>query len=199
LSQSQTRGPEPLIRVGDDFEDEYPGASALATECYANLWRAAELLMGLHNRHTAERYQLSPSARGVLAVVEGAGQPLEPSVIAERLVVTTGSMTSLLDNLEKRGLVRRLPHPSDRRRLLIDITPEAQAIVDEFLPAFHARERDVVTAALTTSEQRTLLRLLAKLERAGADAISAPAPDRAIRRRATRPKADPPNSRGMQP
>ena len=28
--------PEPLIRVGDDFEDEYPGASALATECYAS-------------------------------------------------------------------------------------------------------------------------------------------------------------------
>ena len=27
---------EPLIRVGDDFEDEYPGASALATECFAN-------------------------------------------------------------------------------------------------------------------------------------------------------------------
>src|SRR5205814_1048441 len=116
-----------------------------------NLWRTAELLMGLHNRHTLDQYQLSPSARGVLAVVEGAGEPLEPSVIAERLVVTTGSMTSLLDNLEKRGLVRRLPHPSDRRKLLIDITPEAQAIVDEFLPALHARERDVVGAALTAT------------------------------------------------
>jgi DNA-binding MarR family transcriptional regulator len=187
LSPPQSRGPEPLIRVGDDFEDEYPGASALATECFANLWRAADLLMGLHNRYTADKYQLSPSARGVLAVVEGAGQPLEPSVIAERVVVTTGSMTSLLDNLEKRGLVRRLPHPSDRRKLLIDITPEAQAIVDEFLPAFHARERDVLTAALTTSEQRTLLRLLAKLQQAGADAVSAPAPDDTMRR-PTRPK-----------
>jgi len=199
LNQSRIRGPEPLIRVGDDFEDEYPGASALATECFANLWRAAELLMGLHNRHTMDQYQLSPSARGVLAVVEGAGQPLEPSVIAERLVVTTGSMTSLLDNLEKRGLVRRTPHPSDRRKLLIDITPEAQAIVDEFLPAFHARERDVVTAALTTSEQHTLLRLLAKLQQAGADAVSAPVPDRAIRRRPTRPKGDPSNPTGEQP
>lgn len=199
MNQSRIRGPEPLIRVGDDFEDEYPGASALATECFANLWRAAELLMGLHNRHTMDQYQLSPSARGVLAVVEGAGQPLEPSVIAERLVVTTGSMTSLLDNLEKRGLVRRTPHPSDRRKLLIDITPEAQAIVDEFLPAFHARERDVVTAALTTSEQHTLLRLLAKLQQAGADAVSAPVPDRAIRRRPTRPKGDPSNPTGEQP
>ena len=66
-------GPEPLIRVGDDFEVEYPGASALATECYANLWRAGDLLMELHNQQTRDQYGLSPSARQVLAVVEGAG------------------------------------------------------------------------------------------------------------------------------
>ena len=184
--------------MDDDFEDEYPGASALATECFANLWRAADLLMGLHNRHTLDQYQLSPSARGVLAVVEGAGQPLEPSVIAERIVVTTGSMTSLLDNLEKRGLIRRLPHPQDRRKLLIDVTPDARVIVDELLPAFHARERDVITAALTVSEQRTLLRFLAKLQQAAADARSAPAPVRAVQRQRTRPKADRPNPRGTK-
>lgn len=191
--------PEPLVRVGDDFEDEYPGASALATECYANLWRAAELLMGLHNRHSSDQYQLSPGARGVLAVVEGAGEPLEPSVIAERLVVTTGSMTSLLDNLEKRGLVRRLPHPLDRRKLLVDVTADARRIVDELLPAFHAREREVIGAALSVSEQRNLLRYLAKLQQAAADARSAPAPEGAMRRRARRPEADPPNPKGNQP
>src|SRR5947199_4733678 len=196
LTPSTTRAAEPLIRVGADFEDEYPGADALATECFANLWRTAELLMGLHNRHTVDQYQLSPSARGVLAVVEGAGHPLEPSVIAERLVVTTGSMTSLLDNLEKRGLVRRLPHPDDRRKLLIDITPDARAVVDELLPSLHAREREVIGAALTASEQRTLLRYLAKLQKAAADAQSAPAPEGAKRRRSPRPTTDPPTAKG---
>ena len=198
MTPSRSRGVEPLVRVGADFEAEYPGADALATECYVNLWRAAELLMGLHNRHTLDKYQLSPSARGVLAVVEGAGEPLEPSVIAERLVVTTGSMTSLLDNLEKRGLVRRLPHPDDRRKLLVDITPEARAIVDELLPDLHARERDLMGAALTATEQRTLLRYLAKLQHAAVDAQSAPAPHGAKRRRATRPQIDPPTLKGRQ-
>lgn len=182
-------GPEPIVRVGDDFEEEYPGASALATECYANLIRAGDLLLGLHNRQTLDEYQLSPSARSVLAVVEGAGQPLEPSVIAERLMVTTGSMTSLLDNLERRGLVRRLPHPDDRRKLLIDITPDAQAIVDELLPKLHARERDVLGAALTVAEQRTLLRLVAKVQRAAAAAGTTPAPKGALRRRLDHPRS----------
>lgn len=163
------RAPQPIVRVGDDFEDEYPDASALATECYANLIRTGDLLIGLHNRHTMARYQLSPSARSLLAVVAGAGEPLEPSVIAERVMVTTGSMTSLLDNLEKRGLVRRLPHPDDRRKLLVAVTPEAESIVRELLPVLHIRERDVIAASLTDAEQRSLLRSLAKIQRAASD------------------------------
>jgi DNA-binding MarR family transcriptional regulator len=193
-----SRVPQPLVRVGDDFEDEYPGASAPATECYANLIRTADLLLGLHNRHTSEHYQLSPSARGVLAVVEGAGQPLEPSVIAERLMVTTGSMTSLLDNLEKRALVQRLRHPEDRRKLLIDITPEAQAIVDELLPALHAREREVIGATLTTTEQRSLLGLLAKVQQAAATAQTEPAPKDVSRRRVRRRKTATDKSKGTK-
>jgi DNA-binding MarR family transcriptional regulator len=183
-----TRTTEPFIRVGDDFEHEYPGASALATECYANVYRAADLLMGLHNRYTADAYQLSPSGRQILAVVEGAGEPLEPSVIAERLLITTGSVTSLLDNLEKRGLIRRLSHPQDRRKLLIDITPTAQTIVDELLPSLHAREHEVMSAALSTNEQRELLRLIAKVQHAALAAQSTPAPRAAARHRAKRPK-----------
>ncbi|MGH3371317.1 MAG: MarR family winged helix-turn-helix transcriptional regulator [Nocardioidaceae bacterium] len=178
--------PEPLVRVGDDFEREYPGASALATECYINLWRTAQLLIELHNRHTRDRYGLSPGARQVLAVVEGAGEPLEPSVIAERASSTTGTMTSMLDTLEKRELIRRLPHPNDRRKLLVEITPAAQAIVDELLPSLHARERDVMSAALATAEQRQLLQLVAKLQEAAMHASSILQPDDARRVRPDR-------------
>ena len=168
--------PEPLIQVGDDFEDEYPGASALATECFANLFKAADLLMELHNRHTRDEYGLSQAAREVLAVVEGAREPLEPTVIAGRLLITTGAMTSLLDTLEKRELIRRLPHPDDRRKLLVDITPAAQEIVDDLLPSLHLRERDVISAGLSAAEQQQLLQLTAKVQEAAVQAGSVPQP-----------------------
>ena len=116
-------------------------------------------------------------------------------MIAERLLTTTGSMTSLLDTLEKRGLIRRLPHPDDRRKLLVDITPAAQKIVDQLLPSLHARERHVMSDALTTSEQRQLLRLIAKLQQAAIRASATPPihgvrrhrPDRAATTEGTRP------------
>jgi DNA-binding MarR family transcriptional regulator len=152
--------------------------------------RAADLLIGLHNRQTLDEYQLSPNGRQILAIVEGAGEPLEPTVIADRLLITTGSVTSLLDNLEKRGLISRQPHPQDRRKLLIDITPAAQAIVDELLPSLHAREREVMSSALSTDEQHELLKLVAKLQLAAIQAQFKATSHAAARRRPSRPSRD---------
>jgi len=80
------------------------------------------------------------------------------------LIITTGSMTSMLDPLERAGLVRRMPHPADRRKLLVDVTDDAIAVVDELLPSLHQRERTIIGDALTRAEQRTLLELLAKVQ-----------------------------------
>ena len=72
-------------------------------------------------------------------------------------------MTSLLDTLERRGLVRRVPHPSDRRKLLIDITDEARAILDRMLPRVHGASRDAF-AVLSDAECETLVGLLERVQ-----------------------------------
>src|SRR3974390_1410248 len=171
-----------MVQVGDDFEDEFPGAQRLATECYANIVRTGDLLIGLHNRQAWEEYRLSATAKMALAVIEGAGEPLEPSVIAERLLITSGSMTSMLDTLERRGLVRRMPHPEDRRKLLVEVTDEAVVILDELLPSLHQREKTVIGAALSPAEQGRLLERLAKVQEAAAAHEQDP-PDHDARRR----------------
>jgi DNA-binding MarR family transcriptional regulator len=150
--------------VDPDFEDEFPGASARATECYANIVRTGDLLIGLHNEQARSEYGLSATGKQALAVLEGARQPLEPGVIAERLIITSGSTTSILDTLERAGLVQRMPHPDDRRKLLVEVTDEGVAIVDELLPSLHQRERTIMDDALGPAEQRTLLELLAKVQ-----------------------------------
>ena len=121
-------------------------------------------------------------------MIEGAGEPLEPSAIAERLIITTGSMTSMLNTLESRGLVRRTPHPDDRRKLLIAITPEGAAIVDGLLPSLHSRERTIIGEALTKVEQRQLRTMLAKVQASIARHAADP-PDRSVKR-TKRPRSD---------
>jgi len=142
------------------------------------------MLIGLHNRQAWDDYGLSATARMALAVIEGAHEPLEPSVIAERLIITSGSMTSMLDTLERRGLVRRMPHPGDRRKLLVDVTDGARAILDELLPSLHHRERKLMEAALTKDEQRRLLEIVAKVQSAAGE-MADESPDRSARRMRT--------------
>jgi DNA-binding MarR family transcriptional regulator len=108
------------------------------------------------------RHGLSNTAAQTLAIIEGAGEPLAPSIIAERLMITTGSMTSLLDTLERRGLVRRQAHPSDRRRLLVHLTDEGEALVDTFLPEIVAVQTALV-AGLSEADRATAVHLSERL------------------------------------
>ena len=126
------------IRVPADFEREFPGASRSAAEVAANLVRTADALLAEFERRRREIADLSASAFQALAILEGADEPLAGHVIAERLLVSSASMTSLLDTLERRGLIERHRHPDDRRKVLIHLTDEARAIVDQMLPAVHA-------------------------------------------------------------
>jgi DNA-binding MarR family transcriptional regulator len=48
--------------------------------------------------------------------------PSTPTMIAERLQITTPSVTELVDRLERVGVVRRRPHDTDRRKVLVELT-----------------------------------------------------------------------------
>jgi DNA-binding MarR family transcriptional regulator len=91
----------------------------------------------------------------------------------------------VIDQLEYRGWVRRLPNPDDRRSVLVEITDEGRAITDRLLPGIRTIERATL-AGLSKAELRTLLQLLAKvLENATATAL---APPIVLEGRRTRPK-----------
>lgn len=151
------------VSVDEDFEQEFPDARRVATLCSSNVVRTADRLLAEINRRRRTVTDLSPNAAQILAVIEGAGEPVPPHIIAERLLVTSGTMTSLLDTLERRGLIRRVPHPVDRRKLLIAITDEAQEIVDRMLPQVHGAARDVFSV-LSDDECDTLVGLLERVQ-----------------------------------
>jgi DNA-binding MarR family transcriptional regulator len=119
-------------------------ASVSANECIVEVVRTGTAFVALASR-VLSSYQLSAAARQALAVLDGAGEPLSPTQIARRLIISTASVTSLLDTLERRKLVERRPDPNDRRRLLIAITPAAQRLVQQYVPQVVALQAAVMT------------------------------------------------------
>jgi DNA-binding MarR family transcriptional regulator len=131
------------VRVHRGFRREFPGASPAAVETAANLVRTASAFLDEVERRRRGVAGLSHSGYEALSILEGAGEPLPAHVIAERLLVTTASITSLLDTLAKRGFVTREPHPRDRRKILVRLTPAGADVVDAVLPIVHRAATDV--------------------------------------------------------
>jgi DNA-binding MarR family transcriptional regulator len=133
------------------------------------------------------QHQLSPAGRQALAILDGAGAPLSPTVIAERLLVTTASVTSLLDTLQRRNLVTRSPDPDDRRKVLVALTSDGRRAVDAFLPQMVALQTAIV-AGLSEARRRQLLESLAAIRdavaaRDPAEIVAAAPPRRRTERR----------------
>ena len=137
---------------------------ASANECIVGIVRAGEAFVALANR-ALSGYQLSPAARQALAVLDGAGEPLSPTEIARRLIVTTASVTSLLDTLERRGLVERRADPGDRRRLLVAITPPAQDLVRQYVPEIVALQAAVMSG-IGEEDRQHLIAILTRISEA---------------------------------
>jgi DNA-binding MarR family transcriptional regulator len=150
------------VRVASDFENEYRGANRHATEVHINIGVTWETVQPIFVR-LLRCYGLSPSGFNVLEILRGSFEPLPPSVITDHMLITRGTMTKVLDSLEKSGLVRRTIHPRDRRMLLIEITEEGARRMNALLPRLHQLERQWFDV-LTSDEQETLVRLLGSVQ-----------------------------------
>jgi DNA-binding MarR family transcriptional regulator len=89
--------------------------------------------------------------------------------VSARMHITTGTMTTVLDTLERNSYIRRLADPDDRRRVLVDITPAAQTVLDQMLPEVQQLARALM-GALDDDALHTLLDTLATLAQAIDDA-----------------------------
>jgi len=97
----------------------------------------------------------------VLTALRRAGEPyrLSPGRLLRETLVTSGTMTNRVDRLAARGLVRRLPDPSDRRGVLVELSPEGLRKVDAALAALLEHERALL-AGLDLDQQAELSAML---------------------------------------
>lgn len=107
------------------------------------------------------RYDLKISEFEVLELLYHKGQTPQ-GAIAERVLLTTGSITYIVNQLEKKGLVQRVPCPEDRRIIYAEITEAGKAKMDKMFPP-HAEEVRRAVSGLTVEEQQQALALLKKM------------------------------------
>jgi MarR family 2-MHQ and catechol resistance regulon transcriptional repressor len=124
------------------------------------LWKAARAVEAQALR-SVEDTGLCASDFGVLEALLHKGA-LPVNTIGKKLLLTSGSITTAVDRLVDRGLVRRKHDPKDRRVRLVELTARGRQLIE---PAFarHAADLERVVSTLTRAERATLVSLLRKL------------------------------------
>ena len=144
-------------------EDE--AATTRALHLFVTLARCTHAVMQ-QAFQDSQRYGLKPSEFGVLELLYHKG-PTPQNAISARLLLTMGSITHVVDQLQKKGLVTRAPCPADRRIILGQLTEAGEQLMAEIFPPHAAKIRDVVSA-LSAQEQEQAIAVLRALGMAAA-------------------------------
>lgn len=106
-------------------------------------------------------YGLTTPQFGVLECLGHLG-PMTLGELCRKQLVSGGNMTVVVDNLEKEGLVGRVPSKEDRRAILVRLTAKGKNLFDEIFIK-HAKCVSSIAAVLSQKEQEDLAFLLKKL------------------------------------
>jgi MarR family transcriptional regulator, 2-MHQ and catechol-resistance regulon repressor len=124
------------------------------------LWKAAHAVEA-HSTRSVERFEMSPTDFGVLEALLHKG-PLTVTQLGEKVLLTSGSMTTAIDRLEKRSLVTRCDDANDRRARIIKLTPQGRALIKKVFTQ-HENAMEQAIDGFTPQERAALLPLLRKL------------------------------------
>lgn len=125
-----------------------------ALESYVKLVRAAEALVSRLHGPLQAAEGLSISQFGALEALHHRG-PMCQADLARKLLRSGGNLTMVVDNLEKRGLVKRVRSTTDRRYVTVHLTDEGATLIARIFPG-HAAKVAAEMAVLTPDEQGLL-------------------------------------------
>lgn len=85
--------------------------------------------------------------------------------LAESVLISKSGLTSLVDRLEHRGLIARVPDPADRRATRIQLTPDGANVFRTAARAHVSDVEELFASRLTTDEARRIHRVLSRIRR----------------------------------
>src|SRR6266516_2539935 len=95
---------------------------------------------------TFSRFGLNRGEVGALSALRVSGPPhrLSPTRLGKGLMLSSAGVTSRIDRLERRGFVRRLPDPDDRRGVIVELTDRGLEVVDAAVAALAISDRQLL-------------------------------------------------------
>lgn len=121
----------------------------------------ANAAVAAHSQDDIARHELSPTAFASLEALYHKG-PMLVGELQRKVLISSGGVTYVIDQLEAKGLVARRPCDEDRRAVYAELTPAGRKLMERIFP-LHAQAIEAAVSGLSRKEQEEAIRLLKKL------------------------------------
>lgn len=126
------------------------------------VFRKAQLSIDNHVVPSLRNYGITHTQFGVLDYLYSKGEQKVGQILSG-LLATSGNMTVVLKNMEKKGWIRTKSCPDDKRAKLVKLTKAGRELIEQVLPAHLAKVEEAMSV-LTDEEQEQLITLLKKFK-----------------------------------
>ncbi len=149
-----------IEKIIEQWKTERPELDTEPMAVIGRLQRIARHL-SLGMAKTFEKFGLNGASFDVLATLRRSGVPyaMTPTDLMQSMMITSGTMTNRIDQLEKRQLVERLSNPQDGRGFLIKLTNTGFKLIDNVVGQ-HIETQSSLTAGLNGTQKKQLNQLL---------------------------------------
>jgi len=122
---------DPIAEAGRLWEEHWGPDAVPAMKAVTSIMRAQQILLGRLNESLKPLGLTFPRYEALMLLHYSRRGSLPLGIMGERLQVHRASVTNVIDRLEAQGLVRRIPHASDRRTVLAELTHDGRVLAKE--------------------------------------------------------------------
>lgn len=133
----------------------------LAIKARVVMWKAFRTVDGIVNE-TFKDYDLTPTQFSVLEVLYRKGS-MKVGDLINAMLATSGNMTVVIKNMEKKGYIKRRQCTQDKRAFWIELTDSGRQAVESALTP-HQEKIEETMSVLSRQEQEQLISLLKKFK-----------------------------------
>ena len=143
------------------MKKEWPEIATDGTGAVLGLIRLNDILMDSSNK-VLTQFGLTQAAFEVLTTLRSYPKPrrLTPTELYKSILITSGGMTKVLNQLESDGLIERLENAADKRSQFVNLTPSGEKMAERSMKAIMENDQKILGTSLSKSEIKTLKSLL---------------------------------------
>lgn len=149
-----------LDRIQHAWAEELPALDTTSMALIGRL-QIVHKRLSLAMSNNFRQFGLTDAGFDVLATLRRSGSPyqLTPNQLLAQTLITSGSLTSRLQSLEKQGFVSRSCVSTDKRSSYVKLTASGKAVIEKALVA-HIATQQKLLSGLSPAEQQQLVLLL---------------------------------------